>query len=344
MILDNMMNKLFFKAFLYGLAFFSMAGLFSCQENPETEYYKYQGQTQGTWFSVIYEAEQDYAKDIDSLLSHFNQSLNNYDSTSVISRINRNENLLTDSLFRAMFLAAETVWEASGMRFDITVAPLANVWGFGYKTGHLPDSAEIDSIMMFVGMDKVKLVEKKIIKEDERVEIIGNAIAQGMSVDYLANYLIRKNLDNFLVEIGGEVRAQGISPKGKKWLVGIDKPIVDSTLSKREMQTAIELDHLSIATSGNYRKYKEHKGKRYGHSINPVTGYPESTEIISASVLHPQCMLADAWATAFMLMDTEPALETAEKLPQTEAMFITGDTEDDYNIYYTSGFQNFIPE
>ncbi|SRR6056297_1831306 len=324
-----------------GLALLIVVGLFSCESGGK--YYKYSGEIQGTYFSVIYEAEKDLAPQIDSLLDKFNQSLNNYDDSSLISRLNRNETQNTDSIFRTMFRAAREVWEQSGNRFDITIAPLANAWGFGYESGHFPDSAQVDSILQFVGMNKIHLDNGLLVKDDPRVTLIGNAIAQGMSVDYLAWYLDKQQLDNYLVEIGGEVRAKGESQKGKPWLVGIDKPIIDSMVNKRELQTAIELDNLAVATSGNYRKFREHDGKRYGHSLNPKNGYPEKNNVLSATVVQPQCMYADAWATAFMMMDMDEALQVAEQKEHMEVMLITQNADDDFDVHFSSGFRKFIP-
>ncbi len=317
--------------------------LFSCNQNEEN-YYKYRGEIQGTYFTVIYEADSDYAPQIDSLLKRFNQSLNNYDSTSLISQVNRNEHVKTDSLFNAMFAAAREVWEASGGYFDITIAPLANAWGFGYKSGHMPDSTEIDSLMQFVGMENVYLENDVVGKLDERVEIIGNAIAKGMSVDYLSHYFESKGIKNYLVDIGGEIRARGKSQKGKTWIVGIDKPIVDSMAKKREIEGKISLDDMAVATSGDYRKYKIQNGVRYGHSINPKKGYPAGSEILSATVIHPQCMYADAWATAFMAMKTpEEALKMVNKNDELEAMFITQNEDGAYIIHTSPGFDELIP-
>ncbi|MFO7789326.1 MAG: FAD:protein FMN transferase [Bacteroidales bacterium] len=327
-----------------GIVFTISVCMFSCNNTTE-EYYKYRGEIQGTYFTVIYEADKDYAPQIDSLLQRFNQSLNNYDSTSLITQINRNEHVKTDSLFNTMYGAARKVWKASGGYFDITIAPLANAWGFGYKSGHVPDSAEIDSLMQFVGMENVYLENGVVGKLDERVEIIGNAIAKGMSVDYLARYFESKGIKNYLVDIGGEIRAKGESEKGKTWLVGVDKPIVDSTVSRRELQTTINLDNMAVATSGDYRKYRINNGKRYGHSINPKTGYPAASEILSATVVHPQCMYADAWSTAFMAMKTpDEALDMVNKNDKLEAMFITGNSDGSYEMHYSDGFDELMPE
>lgn len=304
------------------------------------DYYKYQGYIQGTTFSVIYEYDKDIAPEIDSLLQTFNQSLNNYDSTSLISQINRNETKTTDSLFEQMFEVAAEVWGQSDGRFDITVAPLANAWGFGYETGNMPDSTMVDSLLEIVGFDKLKLDDHQLKKQDPRMEIIGNAIAQGLSVDYLAKNLSDWGIENYLVEIGGEIYAQGINHQGKTWRVGIDKPIQDSMAVHHESITQLPLSGKAIATSGNYRKYHMQNGKAMGHALNPKTGYSEKTDILSATVIYETCVYADAWATAFMLMNAEQALSLSETIPELEIMLIIGSNhpEKDYEILYSSGF------
>jgi len=335
MILDNMKQKIYSAGLIIGM----IVSLFACKSN-KMDYYKYQGYIQGTTFSVIYEYDQDIAPEIDSLLQTFNQSLNNYDSTSLISQINRNETTTTDSLFERMFYVAEAVWKQSDGRFDITIAPLANAWGFGYETGNMPDSTMVDSLLEIVGFDKLSLENHKFSKQDPRMEIIGNAIAQGLSVDYLAKNLSDWGIENYLVEIGGEIFAQGINHKGTIWTVGIDKPLQDSTASHRESITQLALSGKGIATSGNYRKYHIHNGQAVGHALNPKSGYSEKTDILSTTVIHETCVYADAWATAFMLMNSEQALGLAESIPDLELMLIVGSEhpEKAYEIIYSSGF------
>lgn len=338
------MRRLTYLVFSFAAVFLLMI-YFSCDNGKDKDYYKYQGEIQGTYFSIIYEADKDYAVEMDSLLESFNESLNNYDSLSTISKINYNQTKKTDSLFRYMYTASREVWKESGGMFDITIAPLANMWGFGYRNGHIPDSSETDSVNQFTGMDKTFLKEDKIIKSDDRLEFISNAIAQGMSVDYIAKYFDKMGIENYLIDIGGEIGASGKSTRGDKWIIGIDKPVMDSLAMERNIQEKIKISENSVATSGNYRKYKEVNGKIYGHSINPVTGYPVKTEILSATVIYPECIYADAWATAFMLLGEKEALRVVNSKQGMEAMFITGNNMEDeekWNIVYSDGFRNFI--
>jgi FAD:protein FMN transferase len=322
-----------------GLAVLLIASLVSCKNAPEKEYYKYQGYIQGTTFSVIFEHTQDLAPQIDSVLNRFNQSLNNYDSTSLISRINRNESMQTDSLFERMFTIAEDVWEKSEGLFDISIAPLVNAWGFGYETGHFPDSVMLDSILNIVGFEKLSLKNHQLTKAYPEMQIIGNALAQGMSVDYLSQFLQLQGVDNFLVEIGGEIFAQGVNHHGEVWKVGVDKPIMDSLANNRSTLSGITLTKKAIATSGNYRKYHIVDGKMLGHALNPKTGFSEQTEVLSVSVIHDECGYADAWATAFMLLLPERTMEIVKQTPEMEVMIVLGnDNDSTYRIIKTLGF------
>ncbi len=320
--------------------------LFSCnsaeKKQAKKNYYKYTGSIQGTSFSIIYEHSDDLAVPIDSLLKTFNKSLDNYDANSLISRINNNENPELDTLFVSMFRAASEVWVKTGGLFDISIAPLANAWGFGYENGELPDSVQVDSLLQFVGLEKISIVNNHLQKTDSRIKIIGNALAQGLSVDYVADNLRAMGVENYLIEIGGEIKSKGVNQNGEIWRVGIDKPLQGTTANNRELISSVELSNKSIATSGNYRKFHIVDGKAFGHAISPKTGYPYSTDILSVTVITDKCIYADAWATSFMLMQSDQAIELANDLKDIEIMIITAkQTETDkleYNIQTSSGF------
>lgn len=314
----------------------------ACKQTP---YYKTSGFIQGTTYHVTYQWNSDLGKEIDSVLERFNQSLNNYDSTSFISRLNANiTDSLTDSLFIAMFNEAKRIHSLSDGAFDITVAPLANAWGFGFEQGQLPDSAQVDSLMQFTGMDKLQIKNNRLIKAHPNVQLIGNAIAQGMSVDYIAKYLGHLGIENYLVEIGGEVYANGHNNRGETWKVGIDKPLFDSLAINRENQLIISLDGMAVATSGNYRKYREENTGKIGHTIHPLSGYPVKTPVLSATVIAPSAMTADAWATAFMVMGVESALEICRATDSLDAYLIcdAGDANAEYRIFKSKSVANYI--
>ncbi len=324
---------------LIGLTLLAMFAA-SCTQNPE--YIKYSGPTQGTMFNITYHSDINYNKEIDSLLQAFCCSLSNYDSTSIISRINRNETDSLDALTEEFFRVSKEVWENTGGIFDVTVAPIVNAWGFGWQRHekHIPDSAEIDNLIQHVGMGKIEIANSRIIKHDKDAQVITNAIAQGMSVDYVSDFFKSKGITDFLVEIGGEIYCSGKNAKGEDWKIGVDKPIEGSGYDYRENQIKIHMSDMAVNTSGNYRKFLEDGEKKYGHSINPLTGYPAENEMISATVVYPDCIRADAYATAFMVMGAEKAMEIVESINGMEAYFIIHDGNKTKTVE-SSGFKKY---
>jgi thiamine biosynthesis lipoprotein len=315
---------------------------FATSCDRKTEYIKYSGPTQGTMFNITYCSDTNYNDEIDSLLKAFCRSLSNYDSTSLISRINRNETDSLDALAEEFFRVSKEVWENTDGIFDITVAPIVNVWGFGWKRHemYIPDSTEINSLLQHVGMDKLEIANGRIVKHDPETQIITNAIAQGMSVDYVSDFFKSKGIANFLVEIGGEIYCSGKNANGTDWKIGVDKPIEGSGYEYRENQIKIHMSDMAVNTSGNYRKFLEAGGKKYGHSINPTTGYPAENEMISATVVYHDCIRADAYATAFMVMGSEKAMQIVESIDGMEAYFIIHDGEETKTVE-SSGFRKY---
>lgn len=320
----------------------AIVALLAASCDPKTEYIKYSGPTQGTMFNITYCSDTNYNAEIDSLLQAFCRSLSNYDSTSLISRINRNEIDTLDALSEEFFNVSKEVWANTDGIFDVTVAPIVNAWGFGWKRHetHIPDSSEIDSLLLHVGMDKLEITNGRIIKQDPEIQTITNAIAQGMSVDYVSNFLKSKGINNFLVEIGGEIYCSGKNAKGENWNIGVDKPIEGTGYEYRENQIVIHLSNMAVNTSGNYRKFIEDGGKKFGHSINPTTGYPAENEMISATVVYPDCIRADAYATAFMVMGAEKAMKIVESIDGMEAYFIVHEDGETKTVE-SSGFMKY---
>ena len=214
-----------------------------------------------------------------------------FNPESVIARLNRNETDSTDALFQKMYAMALQVNRKTEGAFDITVGPLVNAWGFGFKQNSFPDSARIDTLRQFVGMDLLTLTEGKLQKKYPEITLDASSIAKGLGVDLVAEYFERKGLNDYMVEIGGEVRAKGQSSKKRPWRIGIDRPEEDVTARNRRLQMIAGLSQGALATSGNYRNFYVHDGKKYAHTINPKTGYPVQTEVLSASVYAPTCML-----------------------------------------------------
>ena len=321
----------------------SLVLLFSCTDKKQ--YLLYQGEVHGTFFHITYQSSEDLSLEIDSVFKVFNASLNNYDPNSLISKINNNEEVETDSLFRAMFYKAQEVYEKSDGVFDISVAPIVNEWGFGWvkkDKNSIPDSSSIENLLPFVGMDKWKIVDNKVVKEFPEAKLISNAIAKGQSVDFVANFLISQGVENFLVEIGGEIVCKGKNPKGEIWKIGIDKPIEDEVYENRENQIIINVSDRAIATSGNYRQFIESGSKKYAHTINPKTGYPEENELLSVTVIASDCMTADAYATAFMASGLEKSKQILEKNNSIDAYFIYHDSLNNVYDYYTKNFEQYI--
>ena len=301
------------------------------------------GFTQGTTYHIIYKQPyspglflnrnmHDYQEEIDSLLKEFDKSLSVYLPESVISRINNNDkDVKVDSLFSKVFYKAKSVYELSDGAFDITVGPLVNAWGFGTELRSKIDSALIDSLIQFVGMDKVQIEKKRVIKSEPGVKLDVNAIAQGYSVDIVADFLSKKGIQSYLVEIGGEVSA-------------VDKPYDYNFMPGQDLQVILDLEDISMATSGNYRKFFEENGVKYSHSIDPKTGYPVRHNLLSVTVTAPDCMSADAFATAFMIMGMDKSMKLVKKLDGIEAYFIYSDEKGDFCTEFTDGFKEIIVE
>ncbi len=307
------------------------------------EYIRNEGFIFGTSYHIIYESDKNLEQEILTRLQQFNKSLNTYDSASIISRINRNDTAVTvDSFFITCFNKAKNVSEITGGAFDITVAPVVNAWGFGFNETENVDSNFIDSLMQFVGFHKIKLTDNKIYKADKGIMLDVSAIAKGYGVDVVAELFEKKGIENYMVEIGGEVRAKGKNSKGKFWQIGIDKPIDDVTASNRELQAIVGLNNKSLATSGNYRQFYMKNGIKYSHTINPKTGYPARNSLLSSSVLADDCMTADAFATAFMVLGVDKSIELVNKLNYLEVYFIYSDSIGNYKIYASDRFKNIL--
>lgn len=302
------------------------------------------GTAQGTYYSIIYydKYQRNLKPEIDSLLDAFDRSVSLWVSTSILSRINKNDtSVAADKWFTDNFNYSQQVAIATNGAFDCTVEPLVDVWGFGFDDPSEVDSATIDSIMQFVGYDKVKLINNKIVKDDPRLKIDFNAIAQGYSDDVVATFLENNNIKNYLIDIGGEVKAKGEKPDGTLWKIGIEKPS-EHKEDDRTLKAIIGLKNLSVATSGNYRKYYEKNGIRYSNTIDPKTGYPVKHSLLSVSVIHKNTALADAYATSFMVMGFEKARYFVEHDSTLEAFFIYSDSIGHNKTYNTKGFNKLI--
>ena len=317
-------------------------------------YYVINGFTQGTTYRVIYKipftltyiVERQYpvlTGTIDTLLAEFDRSLSIYHPGSIISRINRNEDgVVTDRYFREVFLRAEELTRITEGAFDITVGPLVNAWGFGPQEGTNPDSLQVDSLLQLVGMDKVRIEGNSVVKDHPGIRLDVNAIAQGYAVDILAEFLENTGVRNYLVEIGGEIKTRGSKKKGEPWLIGFDKPLDNNLMPGKDLQIILEVHNISLATSGNYRKFFEQDGIKFAHSIDPKTGYPVRHRLLSVTLTAADCMTADALATACMVSGLEKSIELVKSLESVEAYFVFSDDKGAFQSFMTDGFEKYI--
>ncbi len=316
----------------------------ACAKKNDSHLVKFGGLTQGTTYQITYvdSAKTDYHLEIDSILGVIDRSLSVYNPQSVISKINRNETGSADDLhFQEVFKRSMNISKRTGGAFDVTVGPLINAWGFGFKRKEKISDKLIDSIRAFIGYEKVSLENGRVIKADPRIQLDFNAIAQGYTVDVVAAYLESKNIRHYLIEIGGEVLGRGNKPGAKLWHVGIEKPEW-GPIDKRSLQAILSLENRAIATSGNYRKFFEENGVRYSHTIDPKTGYPAKNRLLSVSVLAADCATADGYATAFMVMGLERSLKFLKTEPALDTYFIYSDTTNAYAAEMTSGFRRSL--
>ncbi len=296
----------------------------------------------GTVYHITYQSSGNLKAEIEAELKKVDASLSPFNPASVISRVNRNEEVQVDTFFATVFRRSEEIAQETGGCFDITVAPLVNAWGFGFKESVFPDSAMIDSLLDMVGYGKVCLQDGRVVKSDSRMMLDCSAIAKGFGCDAVARLLDRKGISNYMVEIGGEVVVKGRNPKRDLWRIGISKPIEDSLAVNQDLQVVLEITDAGMATSGNYRNFYYKGGKRYAHTIDPEDGYPVEHSLLSATVIAPDCMTADAYATSFMVMGLEKAKAFAESNPAIDAYFIYEDEQGNLKTCFTEGMEKYI--
>ncbi len=316
------------------------------------------GSTMGTTYKVLYldSLDREFQRPVDSLLVSLNLSLSTYIDTSTISRINQSTATIhpMDDHFEKVYRKAKFIYRQTKGAFDPTVMPLVNYWGFGYK-GEAPeaiDTVAIDSLLELVGFDQFHTVTdrtaqagktvlvRKLLKQRPGSELDFSAIAKGYGVDAVAAFLESRQIRNYLVEIGGEVRTRGKDEIGKTWRIGINKP--EEGASIHALHAVIGLENASMATSGNYRNFIVRDGRKFVHTINPKTGYPEESKLLSASIIAPDCMTADAFATACMVLGMPGARQLVEDQEEVEGYFITSDEAGNLLPEYTDGFKRLI--
>jgi len=308
-----------------------------------TFYYHIQGVAEGTSYSIIYQdnEDRDFQPEIDRLLAGFEKSLSVYDKDSIISRINRNEDIEIDAYFRTVFNRAKEISSLTNGTFDISAEPLFKAWGFSSGKRNIPNDAQIKELKQYIGMDKLTLDNNRIIKSNPSVILNTNAIAKGYSADLVASLLENYNSKNFLVEIGGEIRLKGFNTEGKPWRVGIDCPAEDNPIPGQNLQLILQITDKGIATSGNYRQFYIENGQKIVHTIDPVSGYPVKHNLLSVTVIANDCITADAFATAFLVAGIEKALGWINNFPELDAIFIS-DEEGEYRVFCTPDIEKSI--
>ncbi len=309
------------------------------------EFIHNQGEAQGTTYSISYQQPDgiDLHQKIKKLLHEFDMSLSTYEPNSIVSRINRNDSTVqTDLYFETMFNAAQETSKNTNGAMDITVGPLVKAWGFAFGNKDHSKLPNVSEYMSYIGYQKVRIVNHKLIKDDPRILIDPNSIAQGYSADLIAKLLESYNCKNYMVEIGGEIACKGTNPDGLKWKIGIDKAIDDSTSSNNELQTILSLTDCAVTTAGDYRKFYIEGGKKYSHIINPHTGYPVDNKLLSVTIVAPTAIMADAYDTPFMVLGVDSCLKLCKRIPKLECYLIYADKNGKHKVVYTDGFKKYL--
>lgn len=321
--------------------------LSSCK-NKSPVFANFTGLAQGSTYSIVYDNKKninpaELRNKVEKILSDFDMSLSVYKDSSIISKINRNEDVVPDSFFTEVFAKSVLISEMTDGAFDITVGPLVRAWGFGPDAHRSFTEAKRDSLIKLVGMSKVSLINGRLVKTDLRVCLDVNAIAQGFSVDVICRLFDNLGINNYLVEIGGELRAKG-KKGGNLWKIGIDKPVDNNMSPGKTLQAIIKISDKALATSGNYRKFYIEDGIKYSHEIDPKTGYPAKNTLLSATIIADECAMADGIATACMVMGKEKTIRFLGIHPEFEAYLVYSDENGNFKTWTTEILKKDLSE
>ena len=297
-----------------------------------------------TTYKVTYQCDSDLSIGIRDELMKVDHSLSPFNEQSVITAVNHNREVTLDPLFLEVFNQAMDISRETDGAFDITVAPLVNAWGFGFTHEQMPTARQVDSLRHLIGYQKVKLVNGKVFKQDPRMMLDCSAIAKGYGVDVVARFLRSHDVHYFMVEVGGEVVTCGVNPQRLPWRVGVVKPSEDSLNTGHELQTILNVTDKAMATSGNYRNFYYKDGKRYAHTIDPKTGYPVQHNILSATVLASNCTVADAYATAFMVMGLDKTQQLLERHPELMVYLIYDAGNGETAVWFSPSLRSKIED
>ena len=317
--------------------------LAACEKQPNK--IVLQGLAQGSYYAVTYfdKQKRNLQHEIDSIFHAIDLSVNLWVDSSIISKVNRNEEVTLDSIFIDNFNMAQKAAKLSDGYFDPTISPIVAAWGFSHKKGDSINPQLIDSLKSLVDYNKIHIENGKVVKENPSMQLDFNAIAQGYTSDMIANLLEKRGIKNYLVDTGGEIMARGKKPNGDPWIVGIEKSAANYN-SERIVQTRITLQDKGLVTSGSTRKYVERNGKRYSHCIDPKTGYPVEHNVLSATVLAENSVWADALASICMVMGMEKSLPIIESMDGVEAYYIFVNDKNELETFATEGFKKLIVE
>jgi thiamine biosynthesis lipoprotein len=329
---------------LSALLLFSSVCLISCSNFNNKKEVKIDGLAQGTYYAITYYDKEgiNYQAAIDSFFKAFDMSASVYLEESIISRLNNNDSTaIADEAYTYIFNKSMEVSRKTDGAFDITVMPLVNAWGFGFTDPMKLDSSKVDSILPLVNYENVQLINGRLIKKYPGIKIDFNAIAQGYSADLIGKILESKGIEDYLIDVGGEVLAKGTKPGNKMWKVGIEKP-AENADDERKLNAVVNLKNKALATSGNYRRFFVKDGRKYSHTIDPKTGFPVNHTVLSASVLAKDCITADAYATAFMVMGLEKIKIFLKQNPDLEAYIIYTEPDGRLSAWTSNGLEELI--
>lgn len=321
---------------------FLVAGTIYILKNHKPEVYiTNNGFIFGTKYEIKYKTTDDVHNEIREVLEQVDKALSMFNKNSIISAFNNNIDTTANEMFSEVFNLAMDISQKTDGAFDITVAPLVNAWGFGFKEGVLPDSSTVKEILKNVGYQSVALIDNKVVKQNKNTMLDCSAIAKGYGCDVVARLLDSKNITNYMIEIGGEVVTKGKNSKGTDWKISISKPTENTATNQNGHQAIISITDKGMATSGNYRNFRIENGKKYAHTIDPRTGFPVQHSLLSATVIADNCAKADAYATAFMVVGLEKATELC-KADNIEAFFIYANEKGELQTLATEGFNKFL--
>ena len=305
-------------------------------------YQKNEGLIFGTVYHVTYQYNEDLQKEIEAELKMVDAEFSMFNDTSTVARLNRGEKPVLSPMFCEIFQLSERISKKTNGAFDITVAPLVNAWGFGFKNEEMPTAHQVDSLMASIGYQYVHLKGNQLVKDKPNIMLDFSAIAKGWGVDVITHLLERHDIKNFMVEIGGEITTRGINPQRVPWKIGVNKPTEDALNEEHELQTILNVTDKSMATSGNYRNFYYKGGKKYAHTIDPKTGYPVQHSLLSATVIADNCATADAYATSFMVMGLEKAKQMAEEEKGLMAYLIYSNEKGQLEVWYSPSMKSKI--